>query len=146
MKREHPRVRFGAHTKVQRTVLLAPQLDAWVQREATLAGCSFSEMMNRLLGQHLDLRQQLSSVLETPADEPGAPIFHVVLEQLKEAVCHAMDAVTGEVRKTRSSLDFVKAMIDRSTHELLQATTPDAAKRYSRWIEGVQSLTKGDKS
>ena len=141
VKREPARVRFGAHTKVQRSVSLSPAVDAWVHKEASLSGCSVSEMINRLLSQQLDLRRQLAAVVEGGTDE-RAPLLQVLLEQVRESLCQAIDGLAGEVRKTRTSLDFVKAMIDRSTHELLAAAAPsgDVERRYDRWIGEVQSL------
>lgn len=141
MKREPGRVRFGAHTRVQCTVWLRPQLAEWVRKEAASAGCSASEMINRLLSQQLDLRQQLSAVVEGGTDA-RASLLHVLLEQVRESLCQSIDGLAGEVRKTRTSLDFVKAMIDRSTHALLTATAPagDGERRYEGWIGEVQRL------
>ena len=88
--------------------------------------------------------------MEGGTDE-RAPLLQVLLEQVRESLCQAIDGLAGEVRKTRTSLDFVKAMIDRSTHELLAAAAPsgDVERRYDRWIGEVQSLVqprKGEQS
>lgn len=144
MKREPGRVRFGAHTKIQRTIFLTPELDEWVRREAGQRRCSVSEMVNRLLGQQLDLRRQLAAIEEAgPNGHP--PLLQVLLEQHKEALSRSLDGLAGEVRKTRGALDFLKAMIDRSTHELLATTAPreEVERRYERWIAGVKSLLQG---
>jgi len=144
VKREPGRVRFGAHTKIQRTIFLTPELDDWVRREAGQRRCSVSAMVNRLLGQQLDLRRQLATVEE--ADTNGhTPLLQVLLEQHKEALGRSMDGLAGEMRKTRGALDFLKAMIDRSTHELLAAAAPpgEVERRYDRWIAGVKSLLQG---
>ncbi len=141
MKHEPGKVRIGAHTKQQRYVALAPDLDAWVMQEAKLVRCSFSEMVNRLLSQQHDLRQQLAALTETQPQK-NAPLFHVIMEQFAGTLCRSLDALAGEVQKTSGELNFLKAMIDRSTHALLHAAVPgDGERRYEHWILGVQSLT-----
>ena len=130
MKREGPYIRFGAHTKVQRCVLLSPEVDAWVQQEAKLARCSFSEMVNRIASEQRDLRRRQA--------EPG-PGRHA------DALSRSVDGLADELHKTRGALDFLKAMIDRSTHELLTAAVPagEVSQRYERWIAGVKQLMNG---
>ena len=144
MTHDTPHLRFGAHTRVQRSVLLSPDVDAWVAQQARRARCSFSEMVNRLLGQQLDLRRQLAAI-EEAGTNGHPPLLQVLLEQHKEALSRSLDSLVGEVRKTRGALDFLKAMIDRSTHELLATTAPreEVERRYERWIAGVKSLLQG---
>jgi hypothetical protein len=144
MKQEAGRVRFGAHTKLQRTIFLTPELDEWVRREAAQRHCSVSAMINRLLGQQLDLRRQLAAVAE-PDTNGHPPLLQVLLEQHKEVLSRSLDGLAGELRKTRGALDFLKAMIDRSTHELLATVAPreEVERRYERWIAGVKSLLQG---
>jgi hypothetical protein len=104
-------------------------------------------MINRLLGQQLDLRRQLATVAE--ADTNGQPpLLQALLEQHTEAVGRSLDGLAGEVHKMRGALDFLKAMIDRSTHELLAAAAPagEVAQRYDRWIAGVKRLLQGHMS
>ncbi len=142
MNHEPGKVRFGAHRKQQRSVSLAPDLDAWVLQEAKLARCSVSEMINRLVAQQHDLRQQLAALAETQPQE-HAPLFHVIMERFGAQLCRSLDGLAGEIQQAYGELNFLKAMIDRSTHELMHATTPgDAERRYERWILGVQSLTQ----
>jgi hypothetical protein len=144
VKRELGRVRFGAHTKIQRTIFLTPELDDWVRREAGQRRCSVSEMINRLLGQQLDLRRQLATV-DDASTNGNTPLLQVLLEQHREALGRSLDGLAGEVHKMRGALDFLKAMIDRSTYELLAAAAPagEVAQRYDRWIVGVKRLLQG---
>jgi hypothetical protein len=147
VKREPGRVRFGAHTKIQRTIFLSPELDDWVRREAGQRRCSVSAMINRLLGQQLDLRRQLATVAEASANGQP-PLLQALLAQHTEALGRSLDGLAGEMHKMRGALDFLKAMIDRSTHELLAAAAPagEVAQRYDRWIAGVKSLLQGHMS
>jgi hypothetical protein len=125
-------------------VSLTPDLDTWVLQEAKLARCSVSEMINRLLSQQLDLRRQLATVAQADPDG-NAPLLQVMLEQHKEALGRSLDGLASEVRKLRGAIDFLKAMIDRSTHELLAAAAPagEVVQRYDRWIAGVKRLLQG---
>src|SRR6185369_8652828 len=113
MKQEPGRVRFGAHTKLQRTIFLTPDLDEWVRREAAQRRCSVSAMINWLLGQQLDLRRQLAAVAEAGTNG-HPPLLQLLLEQHKEVLSRSLDGLAGELRKTRGALDFLKAMIDRA--------------------------------
>jgi hypothetical protein len=144
MKREPGRVRFGAHTKIQRTIFLTPELDDWVRRDAGQRRCSVSAMINHLLGQQLDLRRQLAAVDEASTNG-NTPLLQVLLEQHRETLGRSLDGLAGEVHKVRGALDFLKAMVDRSTHELLAAAAPtgEVAQRYDRWIAGVKRLLQG---
>jgi hypothetical protein len=139
-----PHLRFGEHTRVQRSVLLSPDVDAWVAQQARRARCSFSEMVNRLLSEQRDLRRQLAESEELPGLPPG-PAWG----RHADALGRAVDGLAAEVRKTRSAIDFLKAMVDRSTYELLAASgapRDDAERRYERWITSVQRLLTGKKA
>jgi hypothetical protein len=138
-----PHLRFGAHTRVQRSVLLSPDVDAWVAQQARRARCSFSEMVNRLLSEQRDLRRQLAETEEMTGPTPG-----MAWGRHADALGRSVDGLATEVRKARSAIDFLRAMVDRSTYELLavsSAPREEAERRYERWIASVQRLINGTK-
>src|SRR5215470_4234120 len=106
------RLRFHAATRRQRTVHLEPEVDRWIEELAITWGVSCSEAMNQLLSEHKGLRSELGAVAQ---GQGGSPVAHVLIERLKQELCHGMDNLREEVERVKSNLYLLQEMQDLAT-------------------------------
>jgi hypothetical protein len=126
-------LRLHSHTRRQRSVMLLPAMDQWIEREAARLGVSFSEAMNRLLTSYWQFHQEVNT--DGGADDHGVAEFTpVLLAHLKEPLLAQMQAVREEVEKVKSNLYLLQTMQDRTTAKML------TDRQYDAWREEVKGV------
>ena len=126
-----PMIRFHAHKRIARSVSLNPDVHAWIEREAALHRCSFSEAMNRLLVAQLDLREQLSALPETDTNGQ-TPLFAVLLERHGEKVSKTVDQAVGGLARIEDRTALLEEMVKR----FAEAAMPPP--RFKQWELDIQ--------
>ncbi len=126
-------LRLHSHTRRQRSVMLLPAMDQWIEREATRLGVSFSEAMNRLLASYWQFHQEVNT--DGGPDHPSvAQLSPALLAHLKEPLLEQVQAVREEIEKVKSNLYLLQTMQDRTTAKTL------TGRQYDAWREEVKGV------
>lgn len=122
----------------QRTVMVAPSTDRWIEREAARWGVSYSEAANRLLQAH----HQGQEAGERDTDHRALRhLLQILLEgceaRLTDQVARLQGAVAkvhGEVENIKSNLHLLQILQDRAVAKTL---TP---RQYDEWREEARGM------
>ena len=127
------RLRLQSNARRQRSVMLLPTMERWIEREAARLGVSFSEALNRLLAAYWQFHQEVHADGGTH-DTTIPPLVPSLLAQLKEPLQEQVQAVREEVEKVKSNLYLLQTMQDRAAAK----TLPEP--QYEAWREEVKGM------